>query len=151
MSTYFADDDDMDRSSARLSSVPLFKGVKTKFPGWSRRFIAICEQKNCTDALDMELTLCLPTDPKIPSTEDDEQEIQEKALKENRMAMSLLNTALVGDALGIFIYKDLYRGISSWNSMHGVERFDKKISTRWNQSNARFQQRTQRSIHDKGG
>jgi hypothetical protein len=105
MSTYHEDDDDMDRSSALLTSVPLFKGVKTKFPDWSRRFVAICEQKNCADALDMELTLRLPTDPKIPITDDDEQEIQEKALKENRMAMSLLNTALVGDALGIFITK----------------------------------------------
>jgi hypothetical protein len=46
--------------------------VKTKFPDRSRRFLAICEQKNCADALDMDLTLRLPTDPKTPSLDDDD-------------------------------------------------------------------------------
>jgi hypothetical protein len=43
----------------------------------------------------------LPVDPKIPSTDDAEYAMNFLALKENRMTMSLLNTALVGDALGI--------------------------------------------------
>jgi hypothetical protein len=101
----------MDRSSARLSSVPLFQGVRTKFPDWLRRFVAFCEQKNCAEALDMELTLRLPTDPKTPSADAGGQDIHEKALETNQMAMSLLNTALVGDALSIFITKLVPRNI----------------------------------------
>jgi hypothetical protein len=89
----------------------------------------------------MELTLRLPTDPKIPSTDDDEQEIHEKALKENWMAMTLLNTALVGDALGIFItktYTEEYpRGIACmvwkvWrndiNRMESISDFNKELN-----------------------
>jgi hypothetical protein len=53
----------------------------------------------------MELILRLPTDPKMTSTDDDEQEIHEKALKEHRMANVVTKPALVGDALGIFITK----------------------------------------------
>jgi hypothetical protein len=95
--------DDIDRPSARLSSVPLFKGVKSAFPDWSRRFLAACEQKNCADALDAAFVL--PVDPKVKITDVDKQKAREAAIKENIMAMSLLNTALVGDALGIFITK----------------------------------------------
>jgi hypothetical protein len=95
--------DDTDRPSARLSSVSLFKGVKSKFPDWSRRFVAACEQKNCADALDAAFVL--PVDPKVKTTDVDKQNAREAAIRENKMAMSLLNTALVGDALGIFITK----------------------------------------------
>jgi hypothetical protein len=72
--------------------------VKAKFPDW---FVAICEQKNCADTLEVDMEGRLPVDPKIPSTDDAEYAMNFLALKENRMAMSLLNTALVGDALGI--------------------------------------------------
>jgi hypothetical protein len=94
---------DNDRSSARPSSVHLFKGVKSTFPDWSRRFVAACEQKNCADALDAAFVL--PADSKAKTTDVDKQKAREAAIKENKMAMSLLNTALVGDALGIFITK----------------------------------------------
>jgi hypothetical protein len=55
--------------------------------------------------MEKEIYKRLPADPKVPTSEDAEHFINERALKENRMAMSMLNTALVGDALGIFITK----------------------------------------------
>jgi hypothetical protein len=91
--------DDMDRSSARLSSVPLFKGEKLKFPDWARRLAAVCEQKHCADALEMDL----PVDPKTEATEEADRTKHQLAIKENNMAMALLNTAMVGDAMGIFV------------------------------------------------
>jgi hypothetical protein len=72
MTTSNGDMDDVDRSSVRLSSVPLFQGVKAKFPDWSRRFVAICEQKNCADALEVDMEGRLPVDPKVTSTDDAE-------------------------------------------------------------------------------
>jgi hypothetical protein len=91
--------DDMDRSSARLSSVPLFKGEKLKFPDWARRFAAVCEQKHCADALQMDLISRLPVNPKTEATEEADRKKHQLASKENNMAMALLNTALVGDAM----------------------------------------------------
>jgi hypothetical protein len=71
--------------------------------------ITAVEQKNCANALEVDMEGRLPVDPKVPSTDDAEYVMNTQALKENRMAMSLLNTALVGDALGIFIKKKRYQ------------------------------------------
>jgi hypothetical protein len=46
------------------------------------------------------------------------------ALKENRMPMSLLNTALVGDALGLFItktYTNEYPHGTAWMAWKGFK------------------------------
>jgi hypothetical protein len=65
------EDDDAGRPSARLSSVPLFKGVKSSFPDWARRFVATCEQRNCADAPEIDALTNLPSDPKEESSRPD--------------------------------------------------------------------------------
>jgi hypothetical protein len=99
------EDDDAARRSARLSSVPLFKGVKSSYPDWARRFVATCEQRNCVDAPEIDALTNLPSDPKEEAKDDVVKKKNEIALKQNKMAMALLNTALVGDAMGVFITK----------------------------------------------
>jgi hypothetical protein len=44
------------------------------------------------DTLESDIHDTLPADPKVPSSNDAEDRVNELALKENRMAMSLLNT-----------------------------------------------------------
>jgi hypothetical protein len=128
--------DDMGRSS-RLSSVPLFKGEKLKFPDWARRFAAVCEQKHCADALEMDLISRLPVNPKIEATEEADRKKHNLAIKESDMAMALLNTALVGDAMGIFVtktYTTMYtRGVAClvWKGL------EEAISARWYQFDPR--------------
>jgi hypothetical protein len=103
------EDDDAARPSARLSSVPLFQGVKSSYPDWARRFVATCEQRNCADALEIDSLTNLPS--KEESKDSDVKKNNEIASKQNKMAMALLNTALVGDAMGVFITKHIRRCI----------------------------------------
>jgi hypothetical protein len=45
----------------------LFKGVKSKYTDWSRRFVAAPEHKNCADALDV--SFLLQAHPKVETTD----------------------------------------------------------------------------------
>jgi hypothetical protein len=82
--------DDNDRSSARLSSIPLFKVVKSKFPDWSRRFVAACEQKKCADALDAAFVL--PVDPNVKTTDVDKQKAREAASRKRSLKLGHVST-----------------------------------------------------------
>jgi hypothetical protein len=42
------------------SSIPVFRGEKSKFPDWSRRIVAVCDRQDCAEALERGHEDCLP-------------------------------------------------------------------------------------------
>jgi hypothetical protein len=117
--------DDEGTSDARLNTVPVFKGVKTLYPDWKRKFESVADFRGCADAL-LELH-----EAKMPArfdavlASDDPGKAQKKAMTVNKAAMAMLNIGLNGKAMGLLITgsytPDWPRG-RAWVVMAALER-----------------------------
>jgi hypothetical protein len=81
-----------------LVAIPIFKGDKSSYPSWLRRFASACKVQDCAYALEPSHADALPS-----RTDSTLTEAETKAVKENSAAMRLLIIALEGDVLGMFI------------------------------------------------
>jgi hypothetical protein len=125
-----------ERLDARLTTIPLFKGDEAKYPNWLRVFMSACDRQNCVEALRSTHAAALPANPNAGNLTDP----QKLAVKKNKDAVNLLNTALQGDTMGLFItktYTDAYPLGVAWRVMEGLRiRFNPKgIDTSVNYQN----------------
>jgi hypothetical protein len=80
-------------------TIPLFRGDEAHYPNWLRVFTSACYLHDCAEALQPSHADVLP--PLADSAVWTEAET--KAVTNNAIAMHLLNTALEGDVMGMFI------------------------------------------------
>jgi hypothetical protein len=80
-------------------TIPPFRGDKAQYPNWLRIFTSACYLHDCAEALNPSHADALPPLPDSAVL----TEAETKAVKESTIAMHLLNTALDGDAMGMFI------------------------------------------------
>jgi hypothetical protein len=80
-------------------TIPLFRGDEAHYPNWLRIFTSACYLHDCAEALQPSHADVMP--PLADSAVLTEAET--KAVTKNAIAMHLLNTALEGDVMGMFI------------------------------------------------
>jgi hypothetical protein len=118
-------------------NIPLFRGDEAHYPNWLRIFTSACYLHDCAEALQPSHADVLPSlaDSAVWT------EAETKAVTKNAIAMQLLNTALEGDVMGMFIidsYTPVYPLGVAWkvmialskryNRVNGISKLDNMVN-----------------------
>ena len=100
--------DNEHESSSKSSYIPTFKGKKEDYEEWKMKIEAVLNDKNCDEALESAFKKDLPEDPTVLTEPDTPvnkalREAEEKAIKMNKKAMSVLTLALKGKDMMVII------------------------------------------------
>jgi hypothetical protein len=94
-----------DAVDAKFNVIPIFKGAKKDYIEWYRSFMAIADMKDCAEALSVKHAAVLPDSLDSKLGNDAAGKAADRAIKQNKVAMALLNVALKGEAMGNVILK----------------------------------------------